>query len=152
MILSCQNIYKSFSEDPLLHGVSFHLEAHDKAALIGINGAGKSTLLKIITGELAPDSGEVIVARDTTVGYLAQYQEMEGNETIYNEVRKAKEHVFEMEERLRELEARMKHTEGAGQAALMDTYTALMHKFEMEGGYSCESEITGVLRGLGFKC
>ena len=150
MILSCQNIYKSFSEEPLLHGVSFHLEARDKAALIGINGAGKSTLLKIITGEMSPDSGEVIIAKDTTLGYLAQYQEMEGDETIYNEVRKAKAHVLAMETRLRDLERQMQHVSGDRQAALMDAYTALMHEFEMQGGYSCESEITGVLRGLGF--
>lgn len=150
MILSCNAIYKSFHEEPLLRGVSFHLEAHDKAALIGVNGAGKTTLLKIITGELTPDSGEVYVARDTTVGYLAQYQEMEGDETIYNEVRKAKLPVLEMEVRLRELEKRMKTVSGEEQTALMDSYTALMHEFEMRGGYSCESEITGVLRGLGF--
>ena len=150
MVLSCQNIYKSFSEEPLLHGVSFHLEARDKAALIGINGAGKSTLLKIITGEMSPDSGEVIIAKDTTLGYLAQYQEMEGDETIYNEVRKAKAHVLAMETRLRDLEKQMQHVSGDRQAALMDAYTTLMHEFEMQGGYSCESEITGVLRGLGF--
>ena len=150
MILSCNAICKSFHEEPLLKGVSFHLEAHDKAALIGVNGAGKSTLLKIITGELSPDEGEVYVARDTTIGYLAQYQEMEGDETIYNEVRKAKLPVLEMENRLRELELRMKTAAGEEQSALMDSYTALMHEFEMRGGYSCESEITGVLRGLGF--
>ena len=151
MILSCQNIYKSFNENPLLHGVSFHLEAHDKAALIGINGAGKSTLLKIITGEMPPDSGEVTVSRDTSIGYLAQYQESEGDETIYNEVRKAKLPVLEMETRLREMETEMKQASGEQSRQLMEAYTALMHEFEARGGYSCESEITGVLRGLGFE-
>ena len=73
MILSCQNISKSFGTDEILKNVSFHIEENEKAAVVGINGAGKSTLLKIIVGELAPDSGEVTVAKGKTIGYLAQH-------------------------------------------------------------------------------
>jgi len=74
MILSCQSISKSFGTDEILKDVSFHIEANEKAAIVGINGAGKSTLLKIIMGEETSDAGEVILAKDKTIGYLAQYQ------------------------------------------------------------------------------
>ena len=83
MILSCSNISLSFPSVTLFQDLSFHLESRDKAALIGVNGAGKSTLLKIITGEIAPDGGTVTIGHDVSVGYLAQYQDAEGDETIY---------------------------------------------------------------------
>ncbi|MDO4623652.1 MAG: ATP-binding cassette domain-containing protein [Eubacteriales bacterium] len=151
MILACQNISKAFGTEEILKNISFHLEDHDKAALIGVNGAGKSTLLRVITGELIPDSGEVTMTHGKTLGYLAQYQEMEGNHTIYEEVKKGRQHVLDMEIRLREMEEQMKHTSGDAQAALMDSYTRLTHTFELENGYAVESEIVGVLKGLGFE-
>ena len=81
MILSCQNISKSFGTDEILKNVSFHIEANEKAAIVGINGAGKSTLLKLIMQKETPDTGEVILAKDATIGYLAQYQDVSGHRT-----------------------------------------------------------------------
>lgn len=78
MILSCQNICKSFGEKVILHDASFHIEEREKAALIGNNGAGKTTLLRIIMQELSADSGSVVLARDKNIGYLAQYQDIRG--------------------------------------------------------------------------
>ncbi len=150
MILSCSNISLSFPSVTLFQDLSFHLESRDKAALIGVNGAGKSTLLKIITGEVVPDSGTVTIGHDVSVGYLAQYQDAEGDETIYEAVRKARQPIFDMEARLRQLEYEMKNTSGEEQAEKMDEYTALTHTFELNNGYACESEIHGVLNGLGF--
>ena len=150
MILSCQNISKSFGTETILKDVSFHLEEHDKAALIGVNGAGKSTLLRIITGALSPDSGEVTLTHGKTLGYLAQYQEMEGDETIYNEVKKARQYVLDMEQELRSMEEQMKNVTGSDYDRVMEKYTQLGHRFELENGYAVESEITGVLKGLGF--
>ncbi|MEE8885570.1 MAG: ABC-F type ribosomal protection protein [Eubacteriales bacterium] len=150
MILSCQNITKSFAGTPVLEDVSFHLEDHDRAALIGINGAGKSTLLKIIIGELLPDSGETVIRKDATIGYLAQYQDTEESCTIYEEVRKSKQYLFDMEKELRNLEKEMVTAAGDEREQLMDRYTTLSHTFEIENGYAAESEITGVLKGLGF--
>lgn len=72
MILSCQNISKAFVENQVLKNVSFHIEDHEKAAIVGINGAGKTTLLRIIVGEMTPDDGQVVLAKDKTLGYLAQ--------------------------------------------------------------------------------
>jgi len=150
MILSCQNICKAFGSEEILKNVSFHIEEREKAALIGVNGAGKSTLLRIITGSLAPDSGNVTIAHGKTIGYLAQYQDLESDETIYQEVRKAKQDILEMEQSLRDMEQQMKAVRGDASESLMNRYTELMHTFELKNGYAAESEITGVLKGLGF--
>lgn len=150
MILSCQNISKSFGTDEILKNVSFHIEANEKAAIVGINGAGKSTLLKIIMQKETPDTGEVILAKDATIGYLAQYQDVSGHRTIYEEVLDAKQNIIEMEERLRGMEAQMNALTGQELETLLDGYHRLSHEFELLGGYTYRSEVTGILKGLGF--
>lgn len=150
MILSCSNISKSFGTDSILKHVSFHIEEREKAAVVGINGAGKSTLLKIIVGELAPDEGSVIVAKGKTLGYLAQHQDLDSGRTIYDELLEVKRPVIEMEERLRTLEVNMKRSQGEELETLYQTYSRLSHEFELANGYAWKSEITGVLKGLGF--
>ena len=150
MILSCQNISKSFGTDEILKNVSFHIEANEKAAIVGINGAGKSTLLKIIMQKETPDTGEVILAKDATIGYLAQYQDVSGHRTIYEEVLDAKKNIIEMEERLRGMETQMNALTGQELEALLDGYHRLSHEFELLGGYTYRSEVTGILKGLGF--
>ncbi len=150
MILSCNHISKSFVTGDVLNDCSFHIEDREKAAIIGLNGAGKSTLLKIITGELTADSGEVTIAKNKKLGYLAQYQDIDTDSTIIEEMYKTKENLIRTEERLRELEHEMKKTDGEELKNLMDTYSKLCHNFELENGYAYKSEITGVLKGLGF--
>ena len=150
MILSCQNISKSFGTDEILKNVSFHIEAYEKAAIVGINGAGKSTLLKIIMQKETPDTGEVILAKDATIGYLAQYQDVSGHRTIYEEVLDAKQNIIEMEERLRGMETQMNTLTGQELETLLDGYHRLSHEFELLGGYTYRSEVTGILKGLGF--
>ena len=150
MILACQNIAKSFASADVLRDITFHIEEHEKAALIGINGAGKSTLLKIITGEMAPDGGQITLSRGATLGYLAQHQDINGDRTIYEEVLDAKQDILDMEREMRRLEARMKTASGSELEGLMDTYTRLTHSFELSNGYACQSEVAGVLKGLGF--
>ena len=90
MILSCSNISKSFGDQDVLKHISFHIEEHEKAAVVGINGAGKSTLLKIIIGELAPDEGVVSLSKGASIGYLAQHQDLEGASTIYDALMEVK--------------------------------------------------------------
>ncbi len=150
MILSCQNICKSFGEKVILQDASFHIEDREKAALIGNNGAGKTTLLRIIIHELSPDSGNVILAKDKSIGYLAQYQDIHGHHTIYEELISTKQHIIDMENRLRSMEHEMKTAAGEALDSLMNTYTRLSHQFELENGYAYKSEIMGVLKGLGF--
>lgn len=151
MILSCQNITKSFGADEILKDASFHIEEHEKAAIVGINGAGKSTLLKIIIRQLTPDEGTVTVAKDKTIGYLAQNQDMDQGLTVYEEVLAAKQPVIDMEEEIRRMEERMDQVAQNDLGAFMEKYERLTRQFEMADGYSYKSEVTGVLYGLGFE-
>lgn len=150
MILSCQNISKAFIENKVLENVSFHIEDYEKAAIVGINGAGKTTLLRIIVGEMQPDDGLVTLSKDKTLGYLAQNSAVNTDNTIYEELLSVKQELINLEHRLRSCEKKMKHAEGDALEALMKQYTALTHAFETGDGYSYKSEITGVLKGLGF--
>ena len=150
MILSCSNICKSFGENDILKQVSFHIEDHEKAAIVGINGAGKSTLLKVLIGKLAADDGVVTWAKGASIGYLAQHQDLEGAETIYDALLEVKKPVIQMEARIRSLELEMKSASGDELETKLSEYSRLNHEFEMADGYSYQSEITGVLKGLGF--
>ncbi len=150
MILSVSNIHKSFNEIPVLRNVSFHIEDYDKAAIVGINGAGKTTLLRIIMGELSADEGLVTVSRDRTIGYLSQHEAVSGENTIYNELLSVKQDIIELEQRMRSVELQMKSASGDTLQQLMTAYTNLTHAFESANGYACRSELTGVLKGLGF--
>lgn len=150
MILACHGISKAFGENVIVTEGSFHIEDHEKAALVGPNGAGKTTLFKMIAGELPADSGEVVLTRDKTLGYLAQHQDMVSGSTIYEEVKLAKADIIAMEEQLRAIELELKHLSGEALNTRLETYNRLTAAFERENGYACESEITGVLKGLGF--
>ena len=150
MILACQNIEKSFDGVTLLADASFHIEEREKAALVGINGAGKSTLFRMIVGELAPDNGQVILSKGKTLGYLAQHQELSSQLSIYDSLLQVKQHILDMEDRMRDMELQMKHTAGEELTKLMEAYSRLTHEFELENGYAYKSELVGVLKGLGF--
>jgi len=150
MILTCSHVSKAFGTDVIIEDISFHIEDQEKAAIVGINGAGKSTLLKVIVGELAADEGSVVLSKGKTMGYLAQHQDLTSHKTIFEELLEVKRDVLLMEERIRTLEVEMKHAEGQELEEMLSTYTRLSHEFELAGGYACQSEVTGVLKGLGF--
>ena len=150
MILSCHQVCKSFGDVSILKNASFHIEEREKAAVVGINGAGKSTLLKVIVGELPADSGSVTLAKDKTLGYLAQHQECDSAQTIYDTLLEVKRDVLALEERMRSLERAMKTAEDSELSRLMDAYSSASHEFEQKDGYAWKSEITGILKGLGF--
>lgn len=150
MILSCQNISKSFGTDVIVKQASFHIEEHEKAAIVGINGAGKSTLLKMIVKELEPDDGIVAIAKEKTVGYLAQNEVIDSTRTIYEEVLSAKQAVIDMEQEIRRMEYQMDTVAPKDLEAFMEKYERLVHQFELADGYAYRSEVAGVLNGLGF--
>lgn len=151
MVLACHKLSKSFGTDDVLKEISFHIEEYEKAAIVGINGAGKSTLLKSIIEPNFADSGEVIIAKNKTIGYLAQQQETTSNNTIFDELLEVKKEIIEIDQKLRQLELDMKQTSSEEELApLLETYAKLNHEFEQANGYAYKSEITGVLKGLGF--
>ena len=150
MLLTCSHISKSFNEVPIIKDASFHLEDNTKLAIVGINGAGKSTLLKIIMGELEPDSGNVTLAKGKTMGYLAQQHAIDNSATILDELMNVRKDILEMEKAIRELELQMKHASENHLEELYRKYTNLTHQFELENGYAYKSEVTGILKGLGF--
>ncbi len=150
MILACNNINKAFGTTDILRSVSFHINDKEKAAIVGINGAGKSTLLKIIMKEITADDGDVILAKGSTIGYLAQHQNLSSESTILDEMLTVKQDIIDLNSNIRSLEQEMKHVEGAKLDQMLSTYTRLMHEFESKNGYAYQSEVTGILKGLGF--
>lgn len=150
MILACQNISKSFGTDEILNDISFHIEDREKAAIVGVNGAGKSTLLKIIMNELPADAGEVIIAKGKTIGYLAQHQSLADTHSIYDAMLDVKKEILEIYERMKKLENDMKHASVDTLEKMLESYARLTHEYEQKNGYAYKSEITGVLKGLGF--
>lgn len=151
MLLSCSNLSKSFLEKIIIKNASFHLEEYDKAAITGINGAGKTTLLRMITGELTPDDGVIAFSKNASFGYLSQQHNVNNTNSIWDELKSVKENVFIMRDKLSQMESDMKELSGNDLEKLMAQYTALSHQYELINGYACESEITGVLKGLGFE-
>ena len=150
MVLACNNISKSFGIDEIIKNASFNIEEREKAAIVGINGAGKTTLLRIIMGEYQADSGEVIIAKDRTIGYLAQHQKLSGDNTIYDELLSVKKDIIELEQKIRRLELEMHSKEGVELETVMEAYSKSTHQFELQNGYAYKSEVVGVLKGLGF--
>ena len=150
MILSCYEIKKSFGDKEVLRDITFHINEHEKVAMIGNNGAGKTTLFHIIQKELEPDDGVISIKKDATVGYLAQVQNYKDDRTIMEELLDAKRDVIEMEERIRQMEEEMKSLNGEELEQLMNRYHEALHLFDLAGGYTYKSDIQGILRGLNF--
>ena len=150
MILACQNINKAFGSRELLKNASFHIEEREKAAIVGINGVGKSTLLKIIMKEIDADSGEIIIAKGKAIGYLAQHQDLFGENTIFDELFQVNQELLSMERRMRILEQEMKFATGEALEEKMKSYANISHDFELQNGYAYKSEVVGILKGLGF--
>lgn len=150
MILACQNISKAFGTDEILNNISFHINDREKAAIVGMNGAGKSTLLKIIMNQMPQDSGEVILAKGKSIGYLAQHQDLSTSRTIYDEILQTKEDIILLENKIRTMEEEMRSKEGTELTAMLDSYNRAVHEFESKNGYAYKSEVIGILKGLGF--
>ncbi|MCI8637851.1 MAG: ABC-F type ribosomal protection protein [Coprococcus sp.] len=150
MILACHNLTKAFGEQVIVQNASFHIEDHEKAAIVGLNGAGKSTVLKMIVGELPADEGSVLLTKGKTLGYLAQHQDLMSGRSIYDEVRTAKAKIIEMEQQIRNIEQELSRLSGEELEKKLALYQRLTADFEQADGYAYRSELTGVLKGLGF--
>ncbi len=151
MILACHNISKAFGDQVIVKSGSFHIEEREKVALIGPNGAGKSTILKMIMKELDTDAGEVILAKGKTIGYLSQHQELSSENSILEEIKTAKADIIALEKQIRTMELEMKHLSGNILESKLHSYHLLTERFEQANGYAYQSELIGVLKGLGFR-
>ena len=151
MILACHNISKTFGDQIIVKSGTFHIEEREKAALIGLNGAGKSTILKMITKELDADEGDIILSKGKTIGYLSQHQDLSAQHSILEELKSARTEIIEMERQIRTMELEMQHLEGEQLESRLHSYHLLTQRFEQENGYAFQSELVGVLKGLGFR-
>lgn len=151
MILACHNIKKAFGEQIIVEDGSFHIEEREKAALVGLNGAGKSTILKMIIKEIPLDGGDVILTKGKTIGYLSQHQELATGNTIFEELKTARADLIALEQQIRTIELELKHLSGQELEQRLQSYHRLTEQFELENGYAYQSELTGVLKGLGFQ-
>ncbi|MBQ6662261.1 MAG: ABC-F type ribosomal protection protein [Firmicutes bacterium] len=154
IILSASDIKKSYGTDVILENISFHVNAGDKVGIIGANGAGKTTLLNILSGQLPYDSGNIFVAKETTIGYLKQRDQFDPNRTVMEEVRDIFGELEAMEKEIQELNERIAAAPASGQqaesAALWNRLGTLQDEFARRGGYTYKSEIRGVLTSMAF--
>lgn len=149
MILACSSLKKSFQGNELLKDITFKIEDHDKIAIIGVNGAGKTTLLRILCEEESYDSGDIFMSKETSIGYLSQHNTVDSTLSIYDALLDVFKPLLKKEKRLRELEQQM--ASGEHLEDIMKQYDQLSYEFEIGGGYSYQSQIKGVLKGLGFE-
>ena len=155
IILSCNNISKSFGETSILKNISFSIRKGEKVGLIGMNGTGKTTLLKILSKQLPYDEGYIHFSKDAVIGYLKQDSIFQTQNTIYDEAVSVFANLIKDELRLRSLEIAIAKQSQISKNVheiekIMDDYTALTDKFERNDGYSFRSKVRGVLNGLGF--
>ena len=154
IVLSCNNLNKSFGIDSILEDVSFTVNEGDKIGIIGINGTGKTTLFKIISGVYGYDSGDIYTAKDCEIGYLEQNMNFHSENTILDEVLEVFRDLIDMETYLRNLELKIAEEGEKSNSAyldkLMNEYSHKLELFADKNGYGYKSEAKGVLKGLGF--
>ena len=154
IVLSCNNLNKSFGIDSILENVSFTVNENDKIGIIGINGTGKTTLFKVISGIYGYDSGDIYTSKDCEIGYLEQNTNFHSENTIFEEVLEVFNHLIDMEKYLRDLEHQIakesSNTNSTKLEKLMNEYSHKLELFSDMNGYGYKSEAKGVLKGLGF--
>lgn len=154
IILSCNNLTKSFGVESILENISFTVNEGDKIGVIGVNGTGKTTLFKIISGIYGYDSGEIYTSKDCEIGYLEQNTNFYSDNTIFTEVLEVFSDLIKIEEDLRKMECEISdkssETNSPDLQKLMDNYSHKLELFQNSNGYGYKSEAKGVLKGLGF--
>jgi ATP-binding cassette subfamily F protein 3 len=151
ILLSAAHVTKAFGVDEILKDVNFTLQDQQKLGLVGVNGSGKTTLMRMIAGLEHPDGGQLFIKSDLRIGYHAQLGDLLSEKTVYEELLSVFDGLFEIEARLRDMEAQMgtlHDTDPDGYEKLLRDYTRMTDVFEREGGYSYKSAIYGVLNGL----
>lgn len=150
MIISLNSVSMSFGETEVLKNITFLLNEKEKAAVVGVNGCGKTTLFKLITGELTPTGGDIIIPKFTEIGYFSQNLTINSESTIYSELMGVFKKTLQIEEQKQETEAQLKTAKGEELDRLLAKYDRLNAEFEKRNGFESESRVKGVIKGLGF--
>ena len=153
IVMQTNQLTKSFGVNEVLKGINLTVQDRHRVGLVGSNGSGKSTLLKILAGKDHYDGGTLSMTRGLRIGYHTQLDDLTSPLTVWQEMETCFEDTFRMEEKLREMEARMgeiHESDPEGFARLSEEYTRLTDRFEEEDGYAWRSRLQGVLTGLGF--
>ncbi|MBC8631803.1 ABC-F family ATP-binding cassette domain-containing protein [Paeniclostridium hominis] len=154
IVLSCNNLNKSFGIDTILENISFTVNEGDKVGIIGVNGTGKTTLFKILSGIYGYDSGDIYLGKGVEIGYLEQNTNFQSEKSIYEEVLEVFSDLMEMENYIRNLEIRISEESSNPNSKeldkLMNEYSHKLELFSELNGYGYKSEVKGILKGLGF--
>ncbi|GAA0864354.1 ABC-F family ATP-binding cassette domain-containing protein [Paraclostridium tenue] len=154
IVLSCNNLNKSFGIDTILENISFTVNEGDKVGIIGVNGTGKTTLFKILSGIYGYDSGDIYLGKGVEIGYLEQNTNFQSEKSIYEEVLEVFSDLMEMENYIRNLELRISEESSNPNSKeldkLMNEYSHKLELFSELNGYGYKSEVKGILKGLGF--
>lgn len=154
IVLSCRNIKKSYGIQDVLKDVTLSVNEGDKVGIIGPNGEGKSTLFKILSKNITPDDGDIFIDKNKTIGYLSQHLSLQSDNTIYEEVSSVFQHLINLENKIKDLEIKMKEPYDEANASyhekLIKDYTTSQELYENRGGYTYRGNISKVLKGLGF--
>lgn len=154
IVLSCNNLNKSFGIDTILEDVSFTVNEGDKVGIIGVNGTGKTTLFKVLSGIYGYDSGDIYLGKGVEIGYLEQNTNFQSDKTIYEEVLEVFSDLIEMENYIRGLEVKISEESSNPDSKtlekLMNEYSHKLELFSELNGYGYKSEVKGILKGLGF--
>ena len=152
IILSANNLTKTYGVDPVLTEVSFHINQGDRIGIVGANGAGKTTLLNILSGRMSCDSGDFFVSANTNIGYLRQSDNFESEKTVYEEMLAIFTEVIEMEKELLKLSHRISEesAKGTDVTGMLHDYDDMTEAFKNKNGYGYKSEIHGILNSMAF--
>lgn len=148
IVLSANNLTKTYGTDVIIDKASFHLNAGDKVGIIGRNGAGKTTLLNMLTGELPCDEGEFFVSQNTRIGYLKQRDNFSSEGTVLEEIEGIFSGLRELENEIAKLSDKV--AENPHDTGLINRLDELQHRFDREGGYTYKSEMIGILNSMAF--
>ena len=148
IVLSANNLTKTYGTDVIIYKASFHLNAGDKVGIIGRNGAGKTTLLNMLTGELPCDEGEFFVSQNTRIGYLKQRDNFSSEGTVLEEIEGIFSGLRELENEIAELSDKV--AENPHDTGLINRLDELQYRFDREGGYTYKSEMIGILNSMAF--
>ena len=150
MLLTLSHVKKAFPEETVIKDATFMIDVHERTALVGPNGAGKTTILRMIAGDLPADEGGIFLDKNASIGFLRQHDDLRSELSIWNEVLSVREGAFAIEREMRSLEERMALASQEELPSLLSRHDSLLEAFRKENGYAIESELKGVLRGLGF--